>query len=210
MGWANRMILGDSLIAMTSLLERERMAGQVQMVYIDPPYGINYKSNFQARLSDRDPKETDDDSITREPEQIQAYRDTWQLGVHTYLTYLRQRLVAARELLAETGSVFVQIGPDNAHLVRCLMDEVFGPQNACPMITVQKTSQSRSALLSEVCDYLIWYARDKSQIKYQSLLLPRGSLAEHPDFDRVLEEDGTSRKLTADEGQVGRSGVDRP
>lgn len=199
MGWANRLILGDSLVAMTSLLERERMAGQVQMVYVDPPYGINYKSNFQARLSDRDPKETDDDSITREPEQIQAYRDTWQLGVHTYLTYLRQRLVAARELLAETGSVFVQIGPDNAHLVRCLMDEVFGPHNACPMITVQKTSQSRSALLSEVCDYLIWYARDKSQVKYQSLLLPRGSLAEHPDFDRVLADDGSSRKLTAEE-----------
>lgn len=199
MGWANRLILGDSLVGMTSLLERERLAGQVQLVYIDPPYGINYNSNFQARISDRAPKETDDQAITREPEQIQAYRDTWQLGIHSYLTYLRQRLIAARELLAESGSVFVQIGPDNAHLVRALLDEVFGPQNACPTVTVQKTAQSRSALLSEVCDYLLWYARDRSQVKYRPLLLPRGSLAEHPDFDRVLEADGTTCQLKPEE-----------
>jgi adenine-specific DNA-methyltransferase len=199
MGWANRLILGDSLVAMTSLLERERMAGQVQLVYIDPPYGINYNSNFQARISDRSPKETEDSAVTREPEQIQAYRDTWQLGVHTYLTYLRERLIAARDLLAETGSVFVQIGPDNAHLVKVLLDEVFGPENACPTVTVQKTSQSRSALLSEVCDYLLWYARDRSQVKYRALLLPRGLLRDHPDFDRVLEADGSTRKLRPEE-----------
>jgi adenine-specific DNA-methyltransferase len=118
MGWANRLVLGDSLVVMASLLERERMAGQVQMIYIDPPYGINYNSNFQARMSDRAPKETDDTALTREPEQIQAYRDTWTLGIHSYLTYLRERLVAARDLLADGGSVFVQIGPDNAHLVK--------------------------------------------------------------------------------------------
>ena len=138
MGWANRLILGDSLVAMTSLLERERMAGQAQLIYIDPPYGINFNSNFQARISNRAPKETDEASITREPEQIQAYRDTWQLGLHSYLTYLRERLVVARELLTESGSVVVQIGPDNMHLVRAVARRgVRVGENHCATITVR-------------------------------------------------------------------------
>jgi len=199
MDWVNRLILGDSVVAMTSLLERERLGGQVQMVYIDPPYGINFNSNFQARISDSTPRELSDDAISREPEQIQAYRDTWELGVHSYLTYLRDRLVVSRELLADGGSIFVQIGPDNVHLARALLDEVFGPKNACPMITFQKTSQARSKLVSEVSDFLLWYAKDRSCLKYRPLTVARGLLADHLDFDRVLEPDGTSRKLAADE-----------
>ena len=167
---------------MTSLLERERLADQVQMIYIDPPYGINFNSNFQARISDRSPREASDGSLTREPEQIQAYRDTWELGIHSYLTYLRGRLILARDLLTETGSIFVQIGPDNVHLVRVLLDEVFGPENACPLITFKKTSQSRSTLLSAVSDFLLWYAKDKSAVKYRPLIEKRGSLAEHSDL----------------------------
>jgi adenine-specific DNA-methyltransferase len=172
-GWVNRLILGDSLFVMTSLLEKERLGGQVQMIYIDPPYGINYNSNFQARISQRSPKETDDGTITREPEQIQAYRDTWELGVHSYLTYIRDRLLLARELLAEEGSVFVQIGPDRVHLVRSVLDEVFGPANACPIIAVQKTSGHDAKLLPEVCDFLLWYAKNKARVKYRQLFEER-------------------------------------
>jgi adenine-specific DNA-methyltransferase len=125
MDWANRLILGDSLVVMTSLLERERMAGHVQTIYIDPPYGINYSSNFQPSVRSTNVKNRDGD-LTREPEQIQAYRDTWQLGVHSYLTYLRERLAAAKELLTDDGSVFVQIGDERVHLARQLLDEIFG------------------------------------------------------------------------------------
>ena len=199
MGWANRLILGDSLVAMTSLLERERMAGQVQLVYIDPPYGINYNSNFQARISNRTPKETDEGSITREPEQIQAYRDTWQLGVHSYLTYLRERLIVAREILSESGSVVLQIGPDNMHVVRVLLDEVFGPQNHCATVTVAKTSQVTATLLPEVSDFLLWYARDKSQVAYNQLYEPRPVDAADDDYKFVEMPDGTRRPLTDEE-----------
>ncbi len=197
--WRNRLILGDSLTVMASLLERERMGGQVQMVYIDPPYGINYNSNFQARISERSPKEGSDAALTRDPEQVQAYRDTWQKGIHSYLAYLRQRLVAARELLADSGSVFVQIGPDNVHLVRSLLDEVFGPENACPFITVQKTSGHDSALLPEICDYLLWYAKDRSGVKYRRLLQPRGLPTNDPDYRLVELASGERRPMTNDE-----------
>ncbi len=199
MGWANRLILGDSLVVMASLLERERMGGEAKLVYIDPPYGINYNSNFQARISNRAPRETDDGTVTREPEQIQAYRDTWELGVHSYLTYLRQRLIASRELLADSGSIVVQIGPDNLHLVRALLDEVFGGANHCATITVAKTSQVTASLLPEVSDFLLWYARDKGQVAYNQLYEPR-------DVDEVggayqwVELNGERRKLTAEEG----------
>ena len=199
MGWANRLILGDSLVTMTSLLERERMAGQVQLVYIDPPYGINYNSNFQARISNRTPKETDEGSITREPEQIQAYRDTWQLGLHSYLTYLRERLIVTRELLRDSGSVVVQIGPDNMHVVRVLLDEVFGPHNHCATITVTKTSQVTATLLPEVSDFLLWYARDKSQVAYNQLYEPRPVDAADDDYKFVEMPDGTRRPLTNEE-----------
>jgi len=197
MGWANRLILGDSLVVMTSLLERERMAGQAQLVYIDPPYGINYNSNFQARISDRSPKETNDGSLTREPEQIQAYRDTWELGLHSYLTYLRERLVAARELLADSGSVVVQIGPDNIHLVWTLMDEVFGRDNACPMITVVKTTGHDATLLPEICDCLIWYAKDRTQVKYRQLFEPR--IDRSGAYRHVELPDAPRRAMTAEE-----------
>jgi adenine-specific DNA-methyltransferase len=196
--WRNRLILGDSLTVAASLLERERMAGAVQMVYIDPPYGINYNSNFQARISERSPKETDDEAVTREPEQIQAYRDTWEKGIHSYLTYLRERLLAARELLSDTGSVFVQIGPDNLHLVRTLLDEIFGPEHACPFITVQKTSGHESALLPEVCDYLLWYAKDRSQVKYHQLFERRHENPGGP-YSQAELADGTRRSMTAEE-----------
>ena len=145
---------------MTSLLERERMAGQAQLIYIDPPYGINFNSNFQARISNRAPKETDEATITREPEQIQAYRDTWQLGsTATSLTYASAW--SSRASYWRTGSVMVQIGPDNMHLVRMLLDEVFGADNHCATITVTKTSQATAPLLPEVTDFLLWYAKDK-------------------------------------------------
>lgn len=199
MDWVNRMILGDSLVVMTSLLERERLGGQVQLVYIDPPYGINFNSNFQARLSDASPAESRDGSLTREPEQIQAYRDTWELGIHSYLSYMRERLVVARELLAETGSIFVQIGPDNVHLVRNLLDEVFGPTNACPFTTVVKTTGHDSSLLPEVCDYLLWYARDRAKVKYRHLFSPRPAPVEDADYRRVELPDGTRRTMSAEE-----------
>jgi adenine-specific DNA-methyltransferase len=127
-GWANRLILGDSLLVMNSLLVKEGMAGKVQMIYVDPPYGIKYASNFQPRIDRRDVKDKDED-LTHEPEQIKAYRDTWTLGIHSYLTYLRDRLLLCRELLSESGSIFVQINDENLHLVRCLLDEVFGREN---------------------------------------------------------------------------------
>jgi adenine-specific DNA-methyltransferase len=196
--WRNRLVLGDSLRVMASLLERERLGGQVQMVYIDPPYGINYNSNFQARISQRAPRDGSDEALTREPEQVQAYRDTWEKGVHSYLTYLRERVVAARDLLGDSGSIVVQIGPDNLHLVRLLLDEVFGPTNHCATITVTKTSQVTAALLPEVTDYLLWYARDKAQVQYNQLYEPRtGDLA--GGAYQHVEIDGERRRMTADE-----------
>lgn len=199
LGWENRMILGDSLVVMTSLLEKERLSGKVQVVYFDPPYGINFNSNFQARISNRSPKETSDGALTREPEQIQAYRDTWQLGVHSYLTYLRDRLLIARELLAETGSIFVQIGPDRLHLVRNLLDEVFGMENSCAVITVAKTAGATSALLPEVADFLLWYAKDKDQAqgKYRQLFEVREELGTA--YRHVELPDGERRPMTAEE-----------
>jgi len=138
--WANRLILGDSLVVMNSLLERERMAGQVQVIYLDPPYGIGYNSNFQARVDKRTATEASDEDLTREPEQIKAYRDTWTLGIHSYLTYLRDRLLIAKDLLSETGSVFVQINDQNLHHVREVMDEVFEPDNFAAIISFATTS----------------------------------------------------------------------
>ncbi|MEI2617871.1 MAG: DNA methyltransferase [Thermomicrobiales bacterium] len=133
--WANRLILGDSLVVMNSLLEREGMAGKVQMIYMDPPYGVKYSSNFQPRINQRDVRE-DDASLSREPEMIKAYRDTWTLGIHSYLTYIRDRLRVARELLTDSGSIFVQISDENVHRVRAVLDEVFGAENFCRLISV--------------------------------------------------------------------------
>ncbi|MBQ7154092.1 MAG: site-specific DNA-methyltransferase [Synergistaceae bacterium] len=167
--WSNRMIAGDSLIIMNSLLMKENMAGQVQTVYIDPPYGIKYGSNFQPFVGKKDVKDRNDDDLSTEPEMIRAFRDTWELGVHSYLTYLRNRLLLVRELLSESGSVFVQISDENVHLVRNLCDEVFGAENFVSMISLEKTSGASSSLLATINDYIVWYAKDKERVKYHQL-----------------------------------------
>src|SRR5260370_6351720 len=182
---------------MPSLLEKERVAGKVQMIYLDPPYGINYNSNFQARIGNRSPKEAADATMTREPEQIQAYRDTWQLGVHSYLTYLRDRLLVARELLADSGSLFVQIGRDRMHLVRSLLDEVFGPDNAGPVITVTKTSGFDSSLLPEVSDFLLWYAKSRPNVKYLQLFEQKADKGEA--YNNAEFQNGSRRRLKREE-----------
>ncbi len=168
-GWTNRMILGDSLVVMNSLLHYENLGGQVQMIYMDPPYGVKFGSNFQPFVRRRDVKHGDDDDFTREPEMVQAYRDTWELGLHSYLTYMRERLLLARELLSPSGSVFVQISDENLHHVRELMDEVFGSDNCVNVITFQKTTSASGTLLASVGDYLLWYAKDRERVKYRQL-----------------------------------------
>jgi len=170
--WSNRMILGDSLQVMASLARREDLAGKVQMIYVDPPYGIKFASNFQPQLGQRDVKDRIQD-LTREPEMVRAYRDTWTLGVHSYLAYLRDRLVLARELLSDTGSLFVQISDENLHRVRSVIDEVFGSSNFVSLITFVKTTAQSSELLSNVADYLLWYAKDRSLAKFRPVYLEK-------------------------------------
>ncbi|RMH24451.1 MAG: site-specific DNA-methyltransferase [Planctomycetota bacterium] len=168
--WTNRMILGDSLQVMASLAEREGLRGQVQCIYFDPPYGIKFNSNFQWSTTSRDVKDGNKDHITREPEQVKAFRDTWRDGIHTYLTYLRDRLTVSRDLLHETGSIFVQIGDENVHRVRTVMDEVFGDANYCALIPFVTTSSQTSELLPSTFDFLLWYAKDRRNVKFRSLL----------------------------------------
>src|SRR5487761_1074541 len=158
-GWSNRLIAGDSLLVMNSLLEKEGMAGQVQMVYIDPPYGIRYGSNFQPVVNKRDVRDGKDEDLTQEPEMIRAFRDTWELGIHSYLTYLRDRLLLAKELLHESGSCFVQISDDNIHHIRELMDEVFGAECLVVTIPVKKKGSQKSSFIDPVNDYLLWYSK---------------------------------------------------
>jgi len=171
--WANRMILGDSLQAMASLAEREGLRGKVQCIYFDPPYGIKFNSNFQWSTTSRDVKDGNADHITREPEQVKAFRDTWRDGIHSYLTYLRDRLTVARDLLTDSGSIFVQIGDENVHRVRVLMDEVFGDENFISQITVEKTSGSTESYIPNVSDHVLWFAKRKESLKYRSFLLPK-------------------------------------
>lgn len=166
-GWSNRLIAGDSLLVMNSLLQKESMAGKVQMIYIDPPYGIKYGSNFQPFTNKRDVKDGADADLTQEPEMIKAFRDTWELGIHSYLTYLRDRLLLAKDLLHESGSVFVQISDENLHHVRELMDEVFGAENLVSVITFVKSTAQTTELLSSNTDFIVWYAIDKAKIKYR-------------------------------------------
>jgi len=203
-GWANRLILGDSLLVMNSLLVKEGMAGKVQMIYMDPPYGIKYASNFQPRIDRRDVKDRDED-LTHEPEQIKAYRDTWKLGIHSYLTYLRDRLLLARELLTESGSIFVQINDENLHLVRCLLDEVFGRENFVSVITFTKAPGGLEAVgrISTRTDYLIWYAKDRSKIKYRPIFEKRSMIdAIESGFNMIQLENDTPRPLTSKERRI--------
>ena len=200
MDWANRLILGDSLLVMNSLLRREGMAGKVQCIYVDPPYGVNYNSNFQPRTDQRDVKDGDDRSLTREPEQIRAYRDTWQLGIHSYLTYLRDRLLAARSLLAESGSVFVQISDENVHRVRLLLDEVFGSSNFISLITYSKTSGSTGGFLPGTADYILWYARNRDKTKFRQLFTEKQAGGQGASkYDQVELADGTRRPMSTSE-----------
>lgn len=163
--WSNRMILGDSLSVMASLAEREGLRGQVQCIYFDPPYGIKFNSNFQWSTTSRDVKDGDRNQVTREPEQVRAFRDTWRDGIHSYLTYLRDRLTVARDLLHESGSIFVQIGDENVHRVRALMDEVFGENNFSGQISFRTTGGQSASLLASSFDILLWYAKSKAYIK---------------------------------------------
>lgn len=201
-GWANRLVAGDSLLVMNSLLHKEGMAGQVQMIYIDPPYGIKYGSNFQPFVGKRDVKDRSDADLTQEPEMIKAFRDTWELGIHSYLTYLRDRLLLARELLSETGSVFVQISDENLHHVRELCDEVFGLENFLGQIVIQKTGGFTKKTLSLIEDYVIWYAKDKEVVKYRDLR--EFSPTPEPNdkyYRRLLLKNGDWRWFTSNESE---------
>ncbi|MEG5026837.1 DNA methyltransferase [Microcoleus sp. AT8-B1] len=192
--WSNRLVAGDSLLVMNSLLEKEGMAGQVQMIYFDPPYGIKYGSNFQPFVNKRDVKDGKDEDLSQEPETIKAFRDTWELGIHSYLTYLRDRLLLARDLLSESGSVFVQISDENVHLVRILMDETFGAANFAGIISLKKTGAQTTKLLPPVCDFIIWYTKLIKQVKYNQLFKEMVAGEGHSTgerYDQVILEDGT-------------------
>jgi adenine-specific DNA-methyltransferase len=206
--WKNRMILGDSLQVMGSLAEREVLRGKVQMIYIDPPYGIKFGSNWQVRTNSRDVADGRVTDVAREAEQIRAFRDTWTLGIHSYLSYLRDRLTSARDLLNDSGSVFVQIGDENVHLVRNLLDETFGSENWITTIAVAKTSSATGRFIGGTADYLVWYAKDIQEVKFRTLLREKAAGGEGADMYTRLElADGTRRPATVDE----RSGlVDLP
>ena len=198
--WVNRLILGDSLVVMNSLLRFEDLGGQVQMIYIDPPYGVKFGSNFQPFVRRRDVKNNDDEHMTREPETVQAYRDTWELGLHSYLSYLRDRLLLARELLADTGSVFVQISAANVHHVREVLDDVFGDENFLNIIPFVTTTGVTTKFLASNVDFLLWYARDRSRAKYQAVYLAKSEEAGTADaYNWVELPDGTRRGLNAAE-----------
>ncbi|MEX1164394.1 MAG: site-specific DNA-methyltransferase, partial [Nitriliruptor sp.] len=199
-GWSNRLILGDSLHVMASLAEKERLRGKVQMIYLDPPYGIKFGSNWQVSTRDRDVKDGKDTDLVRQPEQIKAFRDTWELGIHSYLTYLRDRLTVARDLLTESGSVFVQIGDENVHLVRSLLDEVFGRDNFVSLITFKKTTGATGAGLAGVVDYIVWYAKTRDEMKYRELFhVKTAGGAGGSAYTRVELADGTRRTMTVGE-----------
>lgn len=200
--WANRLILGDSLTVMASLARREDLAGKVQMIYMDPPYGIKFASNFQSQVGRRDVKDREED-LTREPEQVRAYRDTWTLGVHSYLAYLRDRLMVARELLADSGSIFVQISDENVHRVRVLLDEVFLSENAVATIAYKKAAPETSTIRNGF-NYLLWYSKDKKQLKVRKLFSARSLDVGTTEDPRKLAlwlrmPDGFERTLTTEE-----------
>ena len=189
--WSNRMILGDSLQVMASLAEREGLRGKVQCIYFDPPYGIKFNSNFQWSTTSRDVRDGKAEHITREPEQVKAFRDTWRDGIHSYLTYLRDRLTVARDLLTESGSIFVQIGDENVHRVRALMDELLGDNNFVAQVTFRVKSPLSVSDLARTTDFILWYSRDYEQLKFRQLKTEK-RLDEHPEFYMALLPDGTS------------------
>ncbi len=200
--WTNRLIAGDSLLVMNSLLEKEGMAGKVQMVYIDPPYGIRYGSNFQPFVNKRDVTDGKDEDLPQEPATIRAFRDTWELGIHSYLAYLRDRLLLARELLHESGSCFVQIGDENVHRTAIVMDEIFGADNRLATISYATTGASSTSTLPEVSDHLLWYAKDRKRTKYRQLYEPltRAEVIESFSWHVMVElPDGECRKPTPEE-----------
>ena len=201
-GWTNRMILGDSLVVMNSLLKFESLGGQVQMIYIDPPYGVQFGSNFQPFVRKREVKNNEDESFTREPEMVQAYRDTWELGLHSYLTYLRDRFLLSRDLLSATGSIFVQISDENLHHVRELLDEVFGTENFSGLISFYKTSSQNTEGIPSVVDYILVYARDISQQKMQPLkILKKSGERGAKQYTSIISPDMKEiRRMT--EGQI--------
>jgi adenine-specific DNA-methyltransferase len=213
--WTNRMILGDSLLVMTSLAEKEGLKGQVQTIYVDPPYGIKFGSNWQVSTRKRDVRDGKDTDLTRQPEQVRAYRDTWELGIHSYLSYLRDRCAVARELLTDSGSIFVQIGEENVHLVRSVLDETFGAQNAFAFITFKKTSAVGSfaggtVLLPSTCDYILGYARARESMKYRQLFLDKDPVgAGGTGYSLIELPDGTRRAATSKERETIGVGIGR-
>ena len=208
--WSNRMILGDSLQVMASLAEREGLRGQVQCIYLDPPYGIKFNSNFQWSTTSRDVKDGKADHITREPEQVKAFRDTWRDGIHSYLTYLRDRLTVARDLLTDSGSIFVQIGDENVHRVRAVMDEVFGVMNFVALISFTKTTSATNDYLSGVADYVVWFSKSAGACKYRQLYREKGAGGDGAGhYNSIVFPDGRRRAASAEErvGQLPEGGV---
>lgn len=197
--WSNRMILGDALQVMASLGEREGLRGKIQCIYLDPPYGIKFNSNFQWSTSNRDVKDGKAEHITREPEQVKAFRDTWKDGIHTYLTYLRDRLIVSHDLLSESGSIFVQIGDENVHRVRSLLDEVFGEDNFISQILFKKTGSMSGSFISGIADTVLWYGKNRQATKYRRLLVERSNDAIDSGFGNIELESGECRGLSKKE-----------
>ncbi len=198
--WSNRMILGDSLQVMASLAEREGLRGKVQCIYLDPPYGIKFNSNFQWSTTSRDVKDGNVGHITREPEQVKAFRDTWRDGIHSYLTYLRDRLTVARDLLTDSGSIFVQIGDENVHRVRVLIDEVFGQEGFVSQVVFRKTTGKASGALDNTCDYLLWFSKDRSRLKFRPSFEGR-SHSDDMNVRFIEAQDGHRRGMTKEEAE---------
>lgn len=195
--WANRLILGDSLTVMNSLAKREDLAGKVQMIYFDPPYGINYRNNFQSQIGKRDVKEKEED-LTRQQEMVKAFRDTWTLGVHSYLSYLRDRLYVAKELLADSGSIFVQISDENVHKVRTLLDEIFGVQNFVAQINYRSMTPLRQSGMAQVYDYVLWYARNKDLMDFYPIY-ERANITEDSEYSYLAAPGGNANKISVEE-----------
>lgn len=200
LGWTNRLIAGDSLLVMNSLIEKEGMAGEVQMVYFDPPYGIKYGSNFQPFVSKRDVKDGKDEDLTQEPEMIKAFRDTWELGIHSYLTYIRDRIKLAHTLLNESGSIFIQISDENLPHIRNILEEIFGSFNFVSQISFKTSPGDTTSFIPPCLDYIVWYSKNKEKLKFRKLFLTKIiGAAQGTSFDWVEFDDGTIRALTTQE-----------